>query len=351
MHALPLPLLATLFLLSGVVIWIAGVHLTKTTDTIDTRLKLGEAFGGLVLLGIAGTLPDIAVTFSAAIHGHIPIVIGNVVGGIAIQTLVLVILDFAVTGNRPLSYLAGTPILAIEGLFVLIVVTLSLIGSMIPARFAIGHTNPVSLPIVLVLLGGLYLINKWRTIPGLNRTASDAIPGRKHHERRAVEGHAFYAGKSTFLVVTIFLIASVATLIAGVVLEEVGNGIAGKIGMNSGVFAATVIALITSLPEISSGLESVFIGDFQLAFSDIFGGNIFMPALFICGDLIAKKPILSYAGKSDVLFSILGIALTSIYVLAFFRKPRGRYLRLGADSILVVLFFIAGITILARMQS
>ena len=46
--------------------WIAGVALSKTTDALDVRLGFGEALGGIVLLAIAGSLPELAITISPA---------------------------------------------------------------------------------------------------------------------------------------------------------------------------------------------------------------------------------------------------------------------------------------------
>lgn len=343
MLSLPISLVFLIFLICAVAIWVAGVSLAKSTDTIDTRYKLGEAFGGLVLLGITGSLPEIAVTVSAALDGHIPVIIGNLIGGIAIQTLVLVILDFVFKDKKPLSYHAGTPILAIEGILVIFVTALSLLGAKIPESKAFFHINPMSLLVIIAYLVGLYLINKWRNVPRLNMTAfDDARPGRKHHERRAVENHRFFVDKSNKYVLTIFSVASVVTLIAGVLLEKTGTTIANHFGISSGIFAATAIALVNSLPEISTGIESVIIGDLQLAFSDIFGGNAFMPVLFLVADLIAGKPILSYLTGGDKWLGILGIVMTAIYVLAFIIKTKRKFWRLGLDSVLQVFVYIGG---------
>ena len=87
--------------------WAAGPFLSKTTDSLDRRLGLGDALGGLILLAIAGTLPEIAIVASASLAGNLPLAVGNLIGGIAIQTLVLVVLDFTAGRERPLSYSPG----------------------------------------------------------------------------------------------------------------------------------------------------------------------------------------------------------------------------------------------------
>jgi cation:H+ antiporter len=82
-----------LFAAAAVVTWVSGIQLSKATDALDRRLGLGEALGGLILLGIATSLPELAITASAAVHEHLDLAIGNLLGGIAIQTVVLAALD------------------------------------------------------------------------------------------------------------------------------------------------------------------------------------------------------------------------------------------------------------------
>ncbi len=54
----------------------------------------------MLLLAVAGTLPEIAITVSAAIQGHLDLAAGNLIGGIAVPTMVLAICDIAVTTRR-----------------------------------------------------------------------------------------------------------------------------------------------------------------------------------------------------------------------------------------------------------
>jgi len=342
--------LTIIFLATAAITWWAGIVLTKTTDTLDTRFKLGDALGGLILLGISGSLPELAITISAARNGHIPIIIGTLLGGLALQTLIIIIFDFFVRGKRPLSYLAGSINMSIETAFAIVLTILALLATLIPKQYSFFNVNPLSIIILIVWVAGLYLINKFRKIARFNEvSAPDAAPGRKHHERRAVENHPFYANKKNGYVIFIFLFACVATLIAGVVLEESGSALAGQLNIGSGLFAATVLAFVSSLPEISTGLESIFIGDNQLAISDIMGGNAFMLTIFLVADLIAQKPVLSYTGRLDLLFAILAIGMMSVYAISFIKKVKNRYFRLGLDSIIEIIMYIGGIIILSHI--
>ena len=102
--SLSLPILVLIFAGAAIAVWIAGVKLSKTTDVLSSRLGLGEALGGLLLLAIVTNLPEIAITASAALSDNLGVAVGNILGGIAIQAVVLVVLDvFGVRGPHPLT--------------------------------------------------------------------------------------------------------------------------------------------------------------------------------------------------------------------------------------------------------
>src|SRR4051794_41621604 len=79
----------------------------------------------------------------------------------------------------------------------------------------------------------------------------------------------------------IFTGAAIVTAIAGVLVEESGSELAARIGLSGAGFGATVLPAPTALPELSTGLPSVRIGDHPLAFSHIFGGEAGLIALFL----------------------------------------------------------------------
>jgi Sodium/calcium exchanger protein len=78
--------------------------------------------------------------------------------------------------------------------------------------------------------------------------------------------------------------AAAVTLVAGIVLERTGERIASHVGLSGVIFGATILAAATALPEVSTGIASVKLGDYQLAVSDIFGGNAFLPGAVPAGE-------------------------------------------------------------------
>jgi cation:H+ antiporter len=338
------PFLLLIFLGASVATWMAGVALSKTTDALDARLGLGDELGGLILLSIAGSLPELAITISAAAQGNLPLAAGNLIGGIAIQTMVLLVCDFAVGRSRPLTYLVGALTPVLEGLLVILVVAGVEMGALLKESTAIGgRVSPASLAIVVIWVVGIYVINRSRKDPRWSVSMPGSRPGRHRRSQPHPEQPHPYAGASTARVALIFGGACAVTLAAGVLLEESGNDLANRIGINGVIFGATVLAAATALPEISSGIAAVRLGDHALAIGDIFGGNAFQVCLFLVADLVAGKPVLPSSGHLNAWLAALGVALTAVYGFGVIGRPQHTHARLGPDSLLALAVFGLGI--------
>jgi cation:H+ antiporter len=337
------PLLVVIFVAGAVATWIAGISLVKSTDALDNRFNLGDALGGMILLSIAGTLPELAITVSAAAQGHLGLAAGNLIGGIAIQTMVLITCDIAAGRERALTYLVGSLIPVLEALLVVLVVSIVLMGALLKPSVAIGPVSPASIAIVVVWLCGIIVINQVRKSPAWETLAPGSRPGRPHRRVPHPKVATPHTGTSTWRVALYFLVACVVTLLAGVLLQVSGSDLAGRAHMNGVIFGATVLAVATALPEISSGIGAVRLGDHGLAMGDIFGGNAFQVCLFLVADLIATKPVLPKAGHQNSWLAILGIGLTAVYAVGIIFRPKRCYLWLGADSLLVIILFALGI--------
>lgn len=344
--------LVAAFVAFCVLTWIAGIWLTRTTDRIDSRYNLGSAFGGLLILGITTSLPEIAIAVSAALQKHYDIIIGTLIGGVAIQTAIMSILDVAMPGHakqrRPLTFAAASLTLVMEGALVVLVIVASILAIHTPVVVTRSGLSLASVLIVALWVAGLWFVHQSRNGEGLpwKAEALAAVPGRSHKERRAALSKRVTTSNSMSRVWLLFVVAVIATLAAGVGIQATGNRLAETYHISGGLFAATFIAFAGALPNISTGIASVRLGDYQLAISDIFGGNAFMPALFVVCDLITGNAVLRNATSSDIWFAALGAFLTTVYLFGLIIRPPRTVLAMGADSFIVVCLYIAGVTAL-----
>lgn len=346
MSSLPVVVLVAIFAAAAAAIWVAGVQLSDQTDVLSTRLHLGSALGGLILLAVATNLPEIAIVVSASVSGNVEVAVGNILGGIAIQTVVLCALDaFGTTGDRPLTYQAASLVLLLEGVLVVAILAVVIAGTQLSAGLIAFRLTPVSVLIPVIWVAGLLLLRRaGRSLPW--HESGEAPDSQQHprgHSRQQNEKDATARGTSTGRSATVFGVAALVTLVAGVALERSGDAVAGHIGLSGVLFGATVLAAATSLPELSTGLTSVRNGDYKLAVSDIFGGNAFLPVLFLPATLLTGEAVLPRAMSTDIYLTALGALLTLVYVAGLLFRPRRRVARMGVDSLVVLLLYVVGI--------
>ena len=346
MSSLSLPFLLLIFVAAGAAIWVAGIQLSNQTDVLSTRLHLGSALGGLILLAIATNLPEIAIVASAALSHHVDVAVGNILGGIAIQTVVLVLLDaFGVRGKHPLTYQAASLVLVLEAVLVVAVLAVVIAGSQLPAGLIAFRVAPAGLLIAVLWAVGLLLLQRaGHSLPWTDsgEAPDNQVEPRGHSQQKA-EKDATSRGISTGKSAAVFGIAAAVTLAAGVVLERSGDAIAGHIGISGVLFGATFLAAATSLPELSTGLTSVRNEDYQLAVSDIFGGNAFLPVLFLLASVLSGKAVLPHAHATDIYLTGLGMLLTLVYATGLVFRPRRLWLHMGADSLAVLVLYALGV--------
>ena len=329
-------ILGFLFILCATLIWVFGIKLSKSIDTIVNYYGWGEAIGGIVFLAIITNLPEIAITAVAAYHHDYDIAVSNILGGIAIQTVVLVLIDIYGVGRKaPLTLKGHSKILLIEGLTVIIVLSLVIVAKYFPNPIIIFHTTPYEWLILfawlfsIIGIGQLYQkhkIKKQLKYALLNSNSNDI------NKQETIQ-HALL----------MMIIGAIITLIAGYGLEVTGEILSMRWGMSGVVFGATILALCTALPEISTGIASAKIRDYQMAVSDIFGGNAFLPVLFLMAALIGGNSILPNLKFSDIYLTSIGILLTAIYLIGMLFHSKKQVLRMGIDSIIVLVIYLLSI--------
>lgn len=326
-----LPTLIFLFLLASAIVWFAGVHISNLTDLIDLRFGFGQVMGGLIFLAVVTNLPEIAIMTSAALSHHIGIAVGNILGGIAIQTVVLVLLDgIGLKSKASLTYKAACLQLILEGLLVISILVIAIMSCELPQSLIIGKiAAPGDILMFIAWAVGIWLIYKVG-VPNAGYVSSNR--------------HLLKMQQWTNLRICIsFIIMAILILFAGTILELCSNSIAHAMGWSGVLFGSTILAAITALPEVSTGLAAMKNGDYALAFSDILGGNAFLPVLFLPATLLSGYSVLPQAQASDIYLASLGALLTCVYVYGLIFKPKMQICCLGIDSVVVLMLYILGI--------
>jgi cation:H+ antiporter len=220
-----------------------------------------------------------------------------------------------------------------------------MVGHQLSSALLFGWLPPVETIIAVVWSVGVYLIGKARKgLPWHERGFAPPDGQREPLGHARVKKHEAYQkqGVSTGRIAMRFVGSAVVTLVAGVVLELSSAAIATRVGMSGLVFGATVLAAATALPEVATGMEAIRLHDYQMAFSDILGGNAFLPVLFLVAVLLSGTNVLQVAGKADMYLAGLGILLTVVYLGGLIFRLRRQILRMGIDSACVLILYVLG---------
>ena len=151
-QSLSLPVLLPIFLVAAAVVWVASTHLSTSSDLLADHWHLGQALAGLLLIAIVEDLPEVVIVVSGVLAHHFDLITGNLLGGIATQTVILVAVDAMGVAHRPLSYRASSLIMVLEGLQGLVVFSLVLLATQLPASLIGLRLTPGSVLIFVAWL-------------------------------------------------------------------------------------------------------------------------------------------------------------------------------------------------------
>jgi cation:H+ antiporter len=317
-----------IFCVSTGFIWYFCTKLSDIVDFIDSKFNLGSAFGGTIILAVVTNLPEIAIIMSGSLKGDVSLAVGNILGGITVQSVILVLFDFASRKERkPLSTLTGSETSILQGLFLVAVLTVVIIGKQFQSSFIFARTTPPELMIFFVWIASIFAMKRFQ---------KNSVSAPKQDKK--VTSKLTKTSSIVWLVVV-----SLIVLIFGVLLETTSSTIAKYYEIDGVIFGATILALVTSLPEISGGLAFVRNKSYEPIISDIFGGNTFLPVLFLPATLITGKAILPGVENTDIYLTSNAILITLIYLVGMTIKEKKRYFGLGMDSWVVLIIYLVSV--------
>ncbi|MDX1497220.1 MAG: calcium/sodium antiporter [Salinisphaeraceae bacterium] len=249
-------MLNALYLLLGIGLLTAGGEaLIRGALGVSKRLGVSPLLSGLVIVGFGTSMPEMVVSVDAVISGQPDIAIGNVVGSNIANILLILGLCALIT---PLSVSATA--LGRDAI-VVIVTSLLFVG----LAWGVGLAQIDG----FILLAALAAYLIWAYLSEKNSPAPSGVM----HEAEAAEINVLPGSLAWSIGTTVL---GLALLIAGSqVLLKGAVGIAELFGVSQAVIGLTLVAVGTSLPELTISVVAALRRHADVAVGNILGSNIF----------------------------------------------------------------------------
>ena len=327
-----------IFGVAAVLVWIAGTRLAYYADAIGARKQLSRALLGVILLGVATSLPEIATTITGSLLGNAGLVAGNLFGGVALQIAVLAVVDL-VAVRGALTYFTPQPVLLFQGVMLVLLLALALAGATAGEPIAFLGLGLTPILLVIGYLMTVRLSGSSEYFPRWRATNAPQPDG----EAKTDEG-GFRQSYSDMRLYLSCLAGAAVIFVCGWALAQTGDALAEQTNLGSTFVGVALVAFSTSLPELSTSLAAVRQGNHQMAVSNILGTNCLEVALFFLADAVYRGgPILGATDKQAIFAGALGIVVTCIYLLGLLERRDRTVLGLGLDSLAVAIVYPAGL--------
>ncbi len=331
-----------ILVLSGAMIVMAGTRLSRYGDQLAALTGLGRLWVGVVLMAAATSLPEVLTTVSAGLLDAPDLAAGDLFGAVLANMFTLGLIDLLHRDKRVWEQAAFEHTLVAA----LAMVLTALAAFLVLFRSEVGHAaiGGGSALLFLVYVFGMRVVFRQEDVKRRQRAQQllaeaeadgltrDAV--RRDGLRRAAIG---------------FGAATLVLIIAAPLLAKSAKDIADQSGVSTTFVGTSLVAVVTTLPELVTSLAAVRLGAFDLAVGNLFGSNAFNMAAFFFADLAyGGGPLLSAIESTHALTALWGIVMMNVGLMGIVYRVEKRYLLIEPDSLVMILGYLLGLWLLFR---
>ena len=276
---------------------------------VEGASKIADKFGipqlviGLTMVAIGTSLPEAAVSITAALKGSAEITIGNVLGSNIMNILVILGLTSVIC---PVPVQKST--VKYELPFVILVtMVLAVLGLM-------DNTVSRSEGVILWVFMGIYLVY-------LLQMAKKGTESETEEEEQK---------SPVWKMLLLVVVGAVMIVFGSDVTVDAATELAIIFGMSERLIGLTIVAFGTSLPKLVASSTAAMKGKADIAMGNIVGSNIFN-ILFVVGTTAVITPVVY--GENFVVDSIVAVSAVVLLLLCVLRKQK--LTRLGGAVMLL----------------
>ena len=285
-------LLQVLLLVVGFVMLMKGADwFVEGASQIADRLGIPQLVIGLTIVAMGTSLPEAAVSISAATQGSAEITIGNVVGSNIMNVLVI------------LGLTAVVCVLPVQKSTVRYEIPFMILITAVLAGLGLAD-NQVSRPEGLILWAFMILYLFYLLRMAKNGTGGEEAGGKK---------------RPIWLLILMVLVGAAMIVFGSDITVDAATAIAKIFGMSERFIGLTIVAFGTSLPELVTSVTAAVKGKTDIAVGNIVGSNIFN-ILFVVGTTALITPV-AYS-SAFLVDSIIAVAAALFLFLCVFRNKK-----------------------------
>lgn len=315
------------FVGAGLVLVGAGIVLARAGDELAERTGWGRLFVGMLLVGLATSLPELVTGVSAAVAGAPSLAVGDLLGSSMANMAILGVVDLLARKRVWPRVELGQARLASVAMGLTALVGVAMLTRSGPTIGWVGWDS-------LVVAGVYVAAVAWvRRSPVTPRVPAAPLPvatgwaeNRRGGRTRSRAGISLRFGA-----------AAAVLLVAAPGLSVAAKEIASGTGAGETFVGTSLLAVVTSLPELVAAIAAVRIGASDLAVGNLFGSNAVNMALLVVVDAAyTSGPLLGDASRSEVVAALGAILLMAIALAAIVHGKETRVARLEPDAVLVL---------------
>ena len=313
-------MITSLFLLSiGIFILIKGSDFFVDGATSIARIaRIPLVIIGLTVVAFATSAPEILVSFVAAMNDESDLAIGNAIGSNT-ANIALVLGSMAIVRSVPMKSSALKKLVR----------NLLIISFLMIIPF---FDNVISRIEGQVILFGFFLTMLWLVKYSIDMSKKSDIDDKYLSDQSLVSQSILSVSDSIFcLLIGLFLLFYGADVVVIYAVD-----IAQSLKISETIIGITIIAIGTSLPELSVSITSALKGQHGLAVGNIIGSNIFN-LLAVIGLGTAISP----AYLQEDIFNIHLMLMFSLTLFIFFITFRKNDVISRPEGFLLLLTFLS----------
>jgi cation:H+ antiporter len=318
------------FLVASVVIVIAAMQLAKYGDTLALRTNLGQNFVGIFLIAMATSLPEVLTTISAILQGVPEIAAGNLIGSNLFNMFMLAILDLVFHRQRILRKVALRH--ALTGSLTVFIIGLVVFFMMADLDLKIGWVGIDSLLIIATYFVSMRLIRA--SVSASSHGVVQEIPPTTPSLRSGLIG---------------FGISTLVLVVVTPILVSASADIAEITGLGGSFIGITLVAIVTSMPELVTTIAAARIGAEDMAIGNLFGSNLFnMLVIGLADFFYLGGRFLGVVSADLVVIGMLSLLMTAMALIGNLARLERRFWIVELDALALIVMYALGVWFMYR---